>query len=149
MPEKRETTPPPLLLAVLVCDQIIRDAETGKASIIGAFENINAPKYPARHPWLAFFCQLTNGRGKIRISVRLVNVEKDDEVIFEGAADCQFRDVREIANLIFNIGGIVFPQPGEYRFQILAGTEFLGERRIICSQMKLPSEPDGNEQKNA
>ncbi|MHC4475689.1 MAG: DUF6941 family protein [Planctomycetota bacterium] len=144
MPEEQEPVPPPVLLAVIICDQVIIDAISQKASIIGAFENISAVKYPARHARLAFFCQLTNGRGKTKISISLVDVEKEDEQIFQQTVEPEFKDVRQVRNLTFNIGGIVFPRPGEYRFQVHAGTEFLGERRIICRQIEPPVGREGN-----
>jgi hypothetical protein len=145
MVEETQKLPPPVVLSVIICDLIIIDRITNKASIIGAFETISAQKYPARHPRLAFFCQLTNGHGKARITVRLVDVQKEDTTLFEGAIEQEFKDVRQVANLTFDIGGIVFPHPGEYRFQIYAGTEFLGERRIVCRQIKLPTGGKNNE----
>jgi len=137
--EELQKLPPPVLLSVIICDLVIIDRITDKPSIIGAFETISAPKYPARHPRLVFFCQLTNGHGKTRITVKLVDVQQEDKTLFEGTIEQKFRDVREVANLTFDIGGMVFPHSGEYRFQIYAGTEFLGERRIVCRQIKLPT----------
>jgi len=137
--EELQKLPPPVLLSVFICDLVIIDRITDKPSIIGAFETISAPKYPARHPRLVFFCQLTNGHGKTRITVKLVDVQQEDKTLFEGTIEQKFRDVREVANLTFDIGGMVFPHSGEYRFQIYAGTEFLGERRIVCRQIKLPT----------
>jgi hypothetical protein len=139
MAEEKEMVPPPILLAVIICDQVILDSITRKPSIIGAFENISAVKYPARHPRLAFFCQLTNGRGRTKINVRLVDVDKEDEVVFERGIEAEFKDIRQVVNFNFDISGIVFPHEGEYRFQIYAGTELLGERRIICTRVELPS----------
>lgn len=139
MSEELQKLPPPVLLSVIICDLVIIDRITDKPSIIGAFETISAPEYPARHPRLVFFCQLTNGHGKTRITVKLVDVQQEDKTLFEGTIEQKFRDVREVANLTFDIGGMVFPHPGEYRFQIYAGTEFLGERRIVCRQIKLPN----------
>ena len=139
MSEELQKLPPPVLLSVIICDLVIIDRITDKPSIIGAFETISAPKYPARHPRLVFFCQLTNGHGKTKITVKLVDVQQEDKTLFEGTIEQKFRDVREVANLTFDIGGMVFPHSGEYRFQIYAGTEFLGERRIVCRQIKLPT----------
>lgn len=139
MPEKQEEIPPPVLLSIIICDQVIIDSITRNVSIIAAFETISAQKYPARHPRLALFCQLTNGRGKTKITLRLVDVQQEDEIMFEQTVEQEFKDVRQIANFAFNIGGIVFPHPGEYRFQIYAGTELLGERRIICREIELSS----------
>lgn len=143
--EEVQKLPPPVLLSVIICDLVIIDRITDRPSIIGAFEAISAPRYPARHARLALFCQLTNGHGKAKITVRLVDVQQEDKTLFEGAVEREFRDVREVANLTFEIGGTVFPHPGEYRFQVYAGTEFLGERRIICRQIKLPTGGKTNE----
>jgi len=137
--EELKKLPPPILLSVIICDMVIIDRITDKPSIIGAFEAISAPKYPARHPRLAFFCQLTNGHGKVIITVKLVDVQQEDKILFEGSTEQELKDVRQVANLTFEIGGMVFPHPGEYRFQIYAGTEFLGERRIVCRQIELPT----------
>ncbi len=143
--ERTQKLPPPVLLSVIICDLVIIDRITDRASIIGAFEAIGAPKYPARHSRLALFCQLTNGHGKEKVNVKLVDVQEEDKMLFEGAVEQEFKDVRQVANLTFEIGGIVFPHPGEYRFQVYAGTEFLGERRIICRQIKRPKGDKNNE----
>lgn len=143
--EEIQKLPPPVLLSVIICDTVIIDRITDKPSIIGAFETISAPKYPARHPRLALFCQLTNGHGKVKITVRLVDVQEEDKTLFEATVEHKFRDVREVANLTFDIGWIVFPHSGEYRIQVYAGTEFLGERRVICRQIELPTGGKSNE----
>jgi hypothetical protein len=146
MPEKeiQKDIPPPVLLSVIICERVIIDRISNQPSIIGAFETISAPAYPARHARLAFFCQLTNGRGKTKIDIKLVDVEEEDKLLFQGAVEQEFSDIRQVANLTFDISGIVFPHPGEYRFQIYAGTEFLGERRIICRKIELPSGDKSN-----
>ena len=147
MPEKeiQKDIPPPVLLSVIICERVIIDRISNQPSIIGAFETISAPAYPARHARLAFFCQLTNGRGKTKVSVKLIDVEEKDKPLFQGSVDQEFSDIRQVANVTFDIIGIVFPHPGEYRFQIYAGTEFLGERRIICRKIELPSGDKSNE----
>ncbi|KPL24430.1 MAG: hypothetical protein AMJ75_03760 [Phycisphaerae bacterium SM1_79] len=143
--EEIQKLPPPVLLSVIICDMVIIDRITDKPSIIGAFETISAPQYPARHPRLALFCQLTNGHGKAEITVRLVDVQQEDKTLFKGTVEHKFRDVREVSNLTFDIGGIVFPHSGEYRLQVYTGTEFLGERRVICRQIELPTGGKSNE----
>jgi len=146
MSEKEpEKLPPPLLLSAIICDTVIIDAVTKKVSLINAFEAISATKYPARHPFLAFFCQLTNGHGKARITFKLVDIQEEDKILFGDTVEEEFQDVRQVRNITFNIGGIVFPHAGEYRFQIYVGTEFLGERRIICRKINLPSGDKNNE----
>lgn len=140
MLEEKSKMPPPVLLSVIICDQVIQDHYTGKNTLVGVFDNINAMHFPARHPWLTIFCQLTNGRGKVPITVRLVDVQDSDKMLGGLKVEEKFKEPREIRNVRFDIGGIEFPHEGEYRFQIFANEEFLGERRIICRKIESPKE---------
>lgn len=140
MLDQGQKIPPPILLSVIICDQVILDSITKKPTIVGAFEVVSAEKYPARHSSLAFFCQLTNGRGEMPITIRLVDVGQTDQVMWQQKVRQDFSDVRQVRNLIFNVGGIIFPHEGEYRFQIYADEEFLGERRIICRKVEVQKE---------
>jgi len=133
--------PPPVLLTAIVCDTVILDKLTGKGTVVGIFDTINAPRFPARHDALFVFCQLTNGRGQVPIRVRIVDLENDEALIHEAEVLGRFEDVRQVANVIVRIGGLEFPRPGEYRMQVYAGTDFLGERRILCKE--LPAETGG------
>lgn len=146
--EKKEKLPPPVLLSAIICDRVIFDRLTGMPSIIGVLQTISAPKYPARHGRLAFFCELTNGHGEVRITTRLVDVKEDDQIIFEQTVKSKFVDVKQVVALGFGVEGIVFPHPGEYRFQIYAGTNLLGERRIICRQIPLQRGDKDNDSAN-
>ena len=77
-----------------------------------------------------------------------MDVQQQDKTMFEQTVEQEFSDVKQVAGLTFGIEGIIFPHPGEYRMQIYAGTHLLGERRIICRQIKLPSGGANNESKN-
>ena len=136
----KKKLPPPVLLSAIVCDTVIIDAVTQKPSIIGIFENISAIKYPARHQRLAFFFELTNGHGKTEVTVKLVDVQEEDKILYEWTVEQRFKDARQVVNSTFGIGGIQFPHSGEYRFQIYVGTSLLGERRIICNKISVPKE---------
>jgi hypothetical protein len=137
--------PPPVLLSCVVCERVIFDLHTRMPSIICVLQTIAAPRYPARHALLALFCELTNGRGKITITARLVDVQEEDEILLDQQVEGEFTDVRQVVGLMFGFEGLVFPHPGEYRFQVYAGTELLGERRIICRQVQLTQRGDKDE----
>lgn len=143
--EERDKIPPPILLSAIICDRVILDAITHQPSIIGAFETLSAPKYPARHARLAFFCQLTNGHGRMSITIRLVDIQQEEEPLFEKKVEQKFKDARRVENLTFSIEGVRFPHPGEYRFQIFADGTLLNERRIICREIQVSSGRRNNE----
>ena len=132
MAENVPEIPPPMLLAAMVCDTVIIDARTGKGTVVGIFDMINALEYPVRHDRLCVFCQLTNGRGRVDVHADIIDLEDDEKLLYRNQVQAEFVDVRQVANVILEFVGLVFPHPGEYRVQVLTGTDFLGERRILC-----------------
>ena len=137
----------PILLSAITCNRVIFDKISGTPSIIDIVQTIDAPRYPARHPQIVFFCELTNGHGTTEAKIRLVDIQEDEKIIFEREGKVQFENVKQIVTLAMNLQGIVFPRPGEYRFQLFAGGYLLGERRITCRQIKLPPKAGANEHK--
>jgi hypothetical protein len=133
---------PPILLSAIICEKVIFDKITSMPSIINIIQNINAPKYPVRYPSLVFFCELTNGHGRTKITIRLIE-EQEEKVIFEQKGTAEFKDVKQVVSLALNLQGIVLPREGEYRFQLFAEDYLLGERRIICRKVALPSKGGG------
>jgi hypothetical protein len=111
-------------------------------SLINIIQNINAPNYPIRH-WLVFFCELTNGHGDTNTKVRIVDARREDRIIFEQTGKVRFTDVRQIVTLAVNLQGIMFPQAGEYRFQLLAEDNLLGERAILLRKVEPPQKTGG------
>jgi len=128
----------PILLSAVTCGRVIFDKISGMPSVIDIVQTIDAQRYPARHPQIVFFCELTNGHGTTETKVRLVDAEDDEKAIFERTGTVRFEDVKQIVTLAVNLQGLVFPRPGEYRFQLLASGQLLGERRILCRQVDLP-----------
>ena len=132
------TEVPPILLSAIICDRVIFDKISGSPSLINIIQNINAPKYPVRYWQLVFFCELTNGHSKTKTKVRLISAQ-EDKVIFEREGTVEFKDVKQVVTLAVNLQGVVFPEPGEYHFQLFSEEHLLGERRIICRKVKLQS----------
>ncbi|MFZ0034430.1 MAG: hypothetical protein WAK60_05525 [Sedimentisphaerales bacterium] len=57
----------------------------------------------------------------------------------------EFKDVKQVVSLALNLQGIVLPREGEYCFQLFADDQLLGERRITCRKVTLPTK--GGEEK--
>ncbi len=138
---------PPVLLSAVICDRVIFDKISGMPSLINIIQNINVTNYPVRSGQFVFFCELTNGHGKTKTKVKIVNAQQDDKTIFEQEGILQFADVKQVVTLAVTMQGILFPEPGEYRFQLFADDYLLGERRFICRKIELPpkDEPERSE----
>ena len=129
----------PILLSAITCNRVLLDKVSGMPSVIDIVQAINALSYPARCPQIVFFCELTNGHGKTAARVRLIDAQ-EERVIFEKDGTVAFEDVRQIVTLAMDLHGVVFPHPGEYRFQLFTGGDLLGERRIVCRKVVPPQE---------
>jgi len=138
MSEKKLGPPGPVVLAMVICDAIHQDPATKKCTLLGTFSTITARSFPVVHPGLAIHVALTEGRGNTRIRLTLVSSDEEQQVLFTQEGTIQFADPRVVAEINFGIRNLALPRPGEYRVQILANDELLGERRLQVIAMRMP-----------
>lgn len=127
----------PYVLSLLVCDSVIFDRATNKPTIVGCFSSIGSLQFPAFHPGMMVFAELADGRGESIITFRLVDVD-EETVLFEASVPYPFTDPLVVAQLVFQVPAVMFPEPGEYRLQLNASDEPLMERRIVLFQIGGP-----------
>jgi hypothetical protein len=116
---------------MVVCDNIHRDPGTGKVFLLGCFSVISAREFPATHPFLALYVSVTNGRGTVPFKVQLVDANEERDPIWMVEDEMEFSDPRVVMEAYFLLANTTFDEPGEYRFQLFACSEFLMERRIL------------------
>jgi hypothetical protein len=120
---------PPILLALMLCDTIIREDGSHKYSLIGTFNSIFARSFPCVHPSLSVYLALTDGRGQVPCTLRMVELESGKELFaLKGTVD--FRDPTGVAEIPFQIHQVQFPKPGEYALEFHAEGEMLGTRKL-------------------
>jgi hypothetical protein len=129
--------PPPYALAIGICDLIYRDRGTGKRFILGCFSALHAVEFPAVHPALGVYLDLTNGRGQVPVRVQIVDAEEDADPLAAIEQVIEFADPRIVAELDFMFGGVTFPNPGEYRVQVFANDQFVIERRLLVNKLEI------------
>jgi len=134
-------TPVPDVLALIVCDQIITDRVTGKQSLISMFSTIHSWRFPVVHPQLCVYVALTDGRGKTPLAIRVVDSDEARKPLVEGKGVVEFKNPRAIANLALQFHGLTFPEPGEYRVQLLCQETLLREARLMLVKAKRPAQP--------
>jgi hypothetical protein len=121
----------PMSAMLLVCDQIITDAETGKKSLIGLFSNITASSLPFRRS-LSAFVILGNGQGQGEFEFVGMH-EPSGQPLFRIHDRLTFRAPTEVFELAFNLNDLTFEQPGPYSFEFRFDGELLLERRITVT----------------
>ena len=136
--------PPPDVLSLIVCDQIINDRLTGKHSLIGMFSRVHARVFPATHPQICIFASLTDGHGKVDLTIRIVDANEARKPIVEGKGRVEFKDPRAVAHLALQFHGLTFPESGGYRVQLYSGNELLREARLDLVRVHVrPKQPPG------
>lgn len=121
--------PPPTALAMILCDQIITDRETGKHVIVGTFSNIQAPSLPAVHPSMAIFLALTDGKGKYKGLLRLVHAETD-RVLFESHGDLEFEDPLQVLEVVMRLPVVLLEKRGLHVLQLMVDEALVVERKF-------------------
>ena len=129
----------PIVLAINICDDIIRDEITKKISLIGLFNRIQSPSFPTTHSSLHVYVSLTNGHKKYKGELRFVS-ENDDNVIFKTNADVPLQDPLKTLELNFSIRNLKFDKPGNYNVQFCCDKTLVGSRRFIVSASTSNSE---------
>lgn len=119
--------PHPVLHAMLICDYTIRDAATGKVSVIGIFETIQATDLPVLHPALNVYVNMGDVEGDYRLALELARVE-DDVVLGRGEMPLAFADRMRPTEVIFDFRNLVFERPGRHEFRLSANGRFVGAK---------------------
>ncbi|MEK7403640.1 MAG: hypothetical protein AAB225_00895 [Acidobacteriota bacterium] len=124
----------PSVLAVLVCDSVIVDSQTGKQSLIGIFDNIHSVQAPFSQR-LGFYARMTDAEGEYKFVVRIVYLGDEEETVGgleTGAVVAANR--LQVLNLALNLPPVPFPKFGRYEFQLLANDVYIG--RTVITTLK-------------
>ena len=123
------TASKPILLNILLCDTIFRDEKTKKLSLIGLFDNINAPDFPCRHFRLHIYIAVTEGIGQQKGEVRFINT-KNNETIAKLEGPVSFPNKLAVVELNFCINNLTFKEPGLYCVEFLSDGYPVGSRKF-------------------
>jgi hypothetical protein len=117
---------------MVICDNVLQDPENKKYYLMGTATVTFAPSFPVRQQKLCVYAALTDLRGKTQLRLRLVYVDSksnEDKEVMAIAGEVDSRDPLAVAELVISLHNLVFPQQGEYRFQLWNQDSLLGERR--------------------
>jgi hypothetical protein len=131
----------PEVLAMVLADNVHRDNGNGKFTILGTYKIIGGISFPLAHPAIIVYVELTDGRGKTPLQLRLVDANELRDPVFVQDGEIDFLNPLQIYEIVFfQMGPILFTEPGEYRLQLFIDGEFLKERRVFAVEVgKQPS----------
>lgn len=120
-------TPTPVTLSMALCDYIIIEEGTGKASLIGCFDRLVAPTFPVPPRDFFLSAELTGGHGLGRVSVMIARPDTDEPIGW-ARADVRFRHRLFVVRYRTRVMDCSFPVPGRYAVSLLVDDELAGQR---------------------
>jgi len=128
----------PDVLAMILADNVLRDIGTGKLFIQGTYSVIVAKEFPLNYPSIVVYAAITNGHGQTDLELRLVDVDEEREPLAVSKLRINFRDPLVVADAVFVLTPVTFPEPGEYRIQLRGAGHPLRERRLHVLPIPTP-----------
>jgi hypothetical protein len=142
----RQSLPPPKCKAILLCDQVIVDARTGKSSVIGIIGGFVLPTFPMATPPCTAFLQLTSGIGSCQITVEIHDLQSDQIIARAAAADVAFADRSAKINIIIPVPSITLQHAGLYDFVVLSSNEEIDRQQFRAQSFTPEGGTDSGEQ---
>ncbi|MDD5496267.1 MAG: hypothetical protein PHP46_04100 [Candidatus Omnitrophica bacterium] len=125
----------PNLQFSVLCDDVRRE-DNGKFMLLGLFEAINAPTFPARHSSLFVANRWCKGEGNFTQRIRIVNT-KDKKIVFQTEDQpFELKDIDGHHTLISRFNNLVFPDPGKYWVEIFLNGELMLNYPIMLKEIK-------------
>lgn len=124
----------PIPLAMIVCDAIHVDPSTGKRALLGLFTTIFSTEFPVKVPAMAVYATITECRGAFAVALQVIDANEEREPVARVEAEATSDSPLATLEIDFNLVGLEFPEPGEYRVQLFAAEAYLCERRLLVLQ---------------
>ena len=135
--------PAPVVKAFLICDQVIHDMQTGKKTLVGVFHEVRADRFPAVHPILWIYANLTNARGRSAIQIRLIDVANNHVLGSGQPPPLDIKGPLGTTEIAAQLRNVTLPQPGTYEFQLLVNDELIATKAIRASPVEDAQQPFG------
>lgn len=128
----------PYCLAMVLCDNVHRDAATGKFTILGTFSTIGAQVYPLPIQFFVYFA-VTDGHGDFPVRLRIASATTDIsgeasdqiEVFNQKLGDMHFPSPLAVIESVAVVQ-MLLNQPGHYHCELHVGEKLLMSRRLLA-----------------
>lgn len=121
----------PILQALVLADHVHVDRSTGKAYVLGTFNQVWSDEFPrATEQGTYAFISLTEVRGQVAILLRYVDLS-NNKVLME-CKGITITGHDPLATIEFAVPVPQFPLPhaGNYAFEVYANDEMIGMKRL-------------------
>ncbi len=118
----------PVMVAALVCDTHAVDPSTGKKSLIGIFDRVNASSFPVSRP-VTLYYKLTDAEGRYEFEIRFSS-PGGEELLAEATGEFTSNSRLTAMELVVPFPKLPLPAAGRYEFQLWANGMYVGATSI-------------------
>ncbi len=130
----------PHVQAIVLCDHIYRDDDTGKCVIAGTFNHVYLHSFPGEYQPASIYLNLSDFHGHHTIAFRFVRLS-DQQVLDESPGfELHHNDRREHHECIFDLPPLEFPEAGRFTLEILYDGETIGHADVEAMPIPDPEE---------
>ncbi|MGE3163273.1 MAG: hypothetical protein AB7O52_00020 [Planctomycetota bacterium] len=134
----------PHVQAIVLCDHIYRDDETGKCVIAGTFNRVFLGEFPGEYHPASIYLNLSDFNGHHDLRFRFVRLS-DQQVLEESPGFPLIHDDRrEHHECIFDLPPLQFPDPGRYTLEILYDGDVIGHADVEALTVPEADEEDSD-----
>jgi len=121
----------PKINAILICERVIREEGTGLISLIGILETLRGEQVPLTVPSLFVYAKMTEAQGEYLFKLEVVR-RRDMNTIAEAPIPTPVTLDDPLANgeIVMQLGGLTFTEPGYYDFRLSANERFLDSKGL-------------------
>lgn len=119
---------------MILCDQVIRDEDSHKITIVGSFSTIQSAEFPTVYPNLGLYIAVTDGQGTYNSTVTFRYAETEQRIMWLDA-ELVLRDPLQVAEISVPIPALPLPRPGKYRIDFSCDGGLVMSRSFLAVQM--------------
>ena len=144
MPNDTLGPPKPVGIALVPCDNVYMDS-SGKQALVGLFNRIVVPRFPAVKGKMCVYAAITEVYPKTTCKIDIVHAETDAPVFqAEGDMDGLDIDPTTICDLVFELRNVCFREAATYYVRLFGNNQILLQRPF---ELVTSVNPNTNEDK--
>jgi hypothetical protein len=120
-------TPTPVALCMSLCDYVLIEEGTRKASLIGCFAALSVSSFPSPPHSFWVYTDLTDGTGRGVADLTIARLDTD-EAIHRQAKIIDFRSRFTVVRYAMQVANCRFPVPGKYLVTLDIDRELVTQR---------------------
>ena len=120
----------PVAKKLYICDDVLRDPDSGKVSVLNIWETIRAHSFPHLLDKLCVFAQFRSGLGEVPFRIEITRADTGHLTGKLSEFSLSFEDRSTRHDVTCTLRKVAFPSPGTYFVALYCNREFVDDQPI-------------------